>query len=298
MKLNSKTLKSLIVEVIEEMKRRDFLKRAGGLAGTAALGYSLYNDKEENPLSMKDKYRDAPMMTRQDAIDAGMNPDEFFPPEGQSYDDKEQFPLEPIDEDEWKEPKAPYTAQQGKYALDQLRVTPENLRFYTVAPAQSNTADSYVYVDMGSFYELAEKNPELIEHLDVAEAYYNSWNLKEHYEYVFGKLVFWGTFKDPNNPLSRKLAPSFPGKNTHKQDINNVILPLAWTVSLEYWMNRFLSLESRLQQHPNNTSDILDEAGLSVDEYYEMKARYENTVSRVSNPSIVDNPNYKSEEEK
>ena len=63
-------------------------------------------------------------------------------------------------------------------------------------------------------------------------------------------------------------------------------------------MNRFLSLESRLQQYPNNTSDILREAGLTVDEYHDMKARYENTVSRVSNPSIVDNPNYKSKEEK
>ena len=301
MKLNSKNLKSLILEVIDEMKRRDFLKGLAGVAGTAAIGggiSSLYDDDEEEQ-NLKDKYKDIPIMTRQDAIDMGMNPDELFGPESK---EKEQFridqPEEKQNDDGWKEPKAPYTTQQGKYALDRLRVTPENLRSYTVTPAQSNTADGYVYVDMGSLYDLAEENPELIDHLDVSEAYYNDWNIKDHYEYVFGKLVFWGTFKDPNNPLSRKLAPSFPGKNIHNQDISNIILPLAWTVSLEHWMNRFLSLESRLQQYPNKTSEILDEAGLTVDEYYDMKSRYENTVSRVSNPSIVDNPNYKSKEEK
>ena len=145
----------------------------------------------------------------------GMNPDELFGPElkrKSSFASISQKKKEKQSDDGWKETKAPYTAQQGKYALDRLRVTPENLEFYTVTPAQSTGAGSYVYVDIGSFYDLAEENPELIDHLDVAEAFYNDWTLKEHYEYVFGKLVFWGTFKDPNNPLSRKVAPSFPGK--------------------------------------------------------------------------------------
>ena len=258
MKLDSKYLKSLILEVIDEATRRDFLRGAVGLAGTAAVGgtlASLYNDDEEEIKSPVAKT------------------------------------------DDWKEPKAPYATQQGKYALDQLRVTPQNLEYYSVAPAASNTGDGYVYVDMGMLYDMADQDSEIANSIDVSQAYFNDWTLKRHFKYVFGQLAFWGTFKDPEDPQSRKMAPTFPGKNNYGQGINNVILPLAWTVSLEYWLERFINLEARLQQYPENRGDILLEAELTESQYIEMKEKYQDVISRVSDPAIVTNPNYNPEEE-
>ena len=284
MKLDSKYLKSLILEVIDEATRRDVLKGLAGLAGTAAVGgtlASLYDDEEE-PEGLADKNKDAPPLTQKDIEEMGLNPEEFIA----------------SDPNAWKEPKAPYATQQGKYALDQLRVTPQNLEYYTVAPAASNTGDGYVYIDMGMLFDMADQNPEIAESIDISQAYFNDWTLKRHYKYVFGQLAFWGTFKDPEDPLSRKLAPSFPIVSDEGETINNIILPLAWTVSLEYWMERFISLEARLQQYPDNTKDILMEAELTEQQYYIMKAKYENVVSRVSNPKIVTNPNYKPQEKK
>ena len=61
MKLDSKYLKSVILEVIDEATRRDVLKGLAGLAGTAAVGAglaSLYNDEDEDePKSLADKRR-------------------------------------------------------------------------------------------------------------------------------------------------------------------------------------------------------------------------------------------------
>lgn len=293
MKLDSKYLKSLILEVIDEATRRDFLKGAAGLTGTAAIGgtlASLYGDEDGELLEPEEDEEDpqrlhkisSPRMKQTDTEDTGLNPKEF----------------PTVDEDAWKEPKAPYATQQGKYALDRLRVTPENLEYYTVAPAASNTGDGYVYIDMGMLFDMADQNPEIGEFIDKSQSYFNDWTLKRHYKYVFGQLAFWGTFKDPEDPLSRKLAPSFPIVSNEGETINNIILPLAWTVSLEYWMERFIGLEARLQQYPDNTKDILMEAELTEQQYYIMKAKYQNVVSRVSNPKIVTNPNYKPQEEK
>ena len=285
MKLDSKYLKSLILEVIDEATRRDFLKGAAGLGGLAALGKgisSLYDDEEENPENLVDQIKDAPPLTKKDVEEMGLNPEEF----------------NVSDPDAWKEPKAPYAIQQGKYALDQLRVTPENLEYYSVAPAASNTGDGYVYVDMGMLYDMADQDAGIAESIDVSQAFFNDWTIKRHYKYVFGQLAFWGTFKDPEDPQSRKMAPSFPIQTDEGETIQNIILPLAWTVSLEYWMERFISLEARLQQYPDNTNDILREAELTESQYYEMKARYQDVVSRVSDPTIVTNPNYNPEEEK
>ena len=292
MKLNSKNLKSLILEVIDEMKRRDFLKGLAGVAGTAAIGgglASLYDDEDDDPVasskdekeSLADKSKDAPPLTQKDVEEMGLNPEEFIA----------------TDPDAWREPKAPYATQQGKYALDQLRVTPQNLEYYSVVPAASNTGDGYVYVDMGMLYDMADQDSTIAESIDVSQAYFNDWTLKRHFKYVFGQLAFWGTFKDPEDPQSRKMAPSFPGKNTYGQDTQNIILPLAWTVSLEYWMERFISLEARLQQYPENKKDILMEAELTESEYLKMKAKYQDVISRVSDPAYVTNPNYNPEEE-
>ena len=282
MKLNSKYLKSLILEVIDEATRRDVLK---GLAGTAAVGAglaSLYDDEDEDkPKSLADKTKDAPPLTQKDVEEMELNPEEFIA----------------SDPDAWKEPKAPYATQQGKYALDQLRVTPQNLEYYSVVPAGSNTGDGYVYVDMGMLFDMADQDSAIAESIDMSQAFFNDWTLKRHFNYVFGKLAFWGTFKDPEDPQSRKMAPSFPGKNIYGQGTQNIILPLAWTVSLEYWMERFISLEARLQQYPENKDDILAEAELKESEYLKMKAKYQDVISRVSDPAFVTNPNYNPEEE-
>ena len=292
MKLNSKYLKQLILEVIDEVTRRDFLKGAAGLAGTAAVGAgisSLYNDEEE---SIADKYKDAPPMTRQDAIDAGMNPDEIFGPEGE---EKEQFPLE-NPEDAWKETKPSYTKSQGKAALDSLRVTPTNLEFYGVAPAQGSGGDAYAYVDLGTLYDMADENPRIAEALVASEGFYSDFSIKEHFRYVFGSLTFWGTFKD-DDPNNMQLAPIIKGENRYGQTVNINILPLAWSASLDYWTTRFESLEARLQQYPNNRKDILLEAGLSEKEYKQMKAAYLNVINRMSDGAVVPNPNYQPPEQ-
>ena len=293
MKLDSEYLKSLILEVIDEVTRRDFLKGAAGLAGTAAVGSgisSLYNDEDEE--SIVDKYKDAPLMTRQDAIDAGMNPDEFFGSEGE---ETEQFSLE-NPEDAWKETKPPYTKSQGKAALDSLRVTPTNLEFYGVAPAQGSGGDAYAYVELGTLYDMAEENPRIAEALVASEGFYSDFTIKEHFRYVFGSLTFWGTYKD-EDPNNMQLAPIIKGENRYGQKININILPLAWSASLDYWTTRFESLEARLQQYPENRKDILLEAGLNEKEYKEMKNAYINVINRMNDGAIIQNPDYQPPEE-
>lgn len=297
MKLNSKYLKELILEVIDEATRRDFLKGAAGVAGLAALGKgisSLYDDEEENPLNTKDNYEDAPVMTRQSAIDAGLNPDEFFPPEGE---EKEQFPLDPVGESEWKEEPSPYTKSEGKYALDRLRFTPENLEFYGVAPSQDAFGDYMAYVDIEMIYDMAEKDPEIADALVKSEGFYSDFTLKQQFSYVFGSKTFWGTFNDPDNPNSRQLMPVLKTTNNDGEKVNLAILPLAWTASLDHWIVRFENLESRLQQHPTKRNEILSEADLTEEEYELMKEKYFDVTGRMGDGAIVANPNYNPKEE-
>ena len=294
MKLNSKTLKSLILEVIDEATRRDVLKGFAGLAGTAAVGgtlASLYDD--ENAADAKDKYKNAPPMTRQDAIDAGMNPDEFFPPEGE---EREQFSLE-NPEESWKEKPSPYTKSEGKYALDRLRFTPDDLEFYGVAPTQDAFGDYLIYLDVGMIYDMADKDPEIAEAIVVSEGFYSDFTLKEHFKYVFGSQTFWGTHKDSDNPNSRQLMPSLKTKDNDGKDVNLAILPVAWSISLDHWTTRFLSFEARLQQYPEKRKEILSEAGLTEKEYEKMKAKYNDVTKRMGNGAIVANPNYNPKED-
>ena len=295
MKLNSKYLKELILEVIDEATRRDFLKGAAGVAGLAALG-KLFDDEEEKPFNINDRYKDAPMMTRQDAIDAGMNPDEFFPPEGQEFDPDKQFPLE-NPEDDWKEKPSEFSKEEGKAALDFLRTTPENLEYYHVAPAQGTAGEAYAYVDIGTIYDAADQNSELAEAVLKVEGFYSDWSMKEEYRYIFGSLTFWGTYKDPENPNSTKMSPTIDGKDYWNRDIKISLLPLAWSVSLEHWTTRFSSLVARLEQYPNKRKEILREADLSESEYEDMYARYLNVIDAMGSGATVDNPNYQPPEE-
>lgn len=299
MKLNSKYLKDLILEVIDEATRRDFLKGAAGVAGLAALGRglsSLYDDEEEKPFSINDKYKDAPLMTREDAIEMGMDPrtvDELFGPE---REEREQFPLE-NPEDSWKEKPSEFTKSEGKAALDFLRTTPENLEYYHVAPAQGTAGEAYAYVDIGTIYDAADENSELADAVLKVEGFYSDWTIKEEFSYVFGSLTFWGTYKDPSNPNSTKMAPTIDGKDYWNRDIKINLLPLAWSVSLEHWTTRFSSLVARLEQYPDKRKEILREADLSESEYEDMYARYLNVIDAMGSGATVENPNYQPPEE-
>ena len=300
MKLNSKYLKELILEVIDEATRRDFLKGAAGVAGLAALGRgisSLYDDEEENPLNTNDRYKDAPLMTREDAIEMGMDPrtvDELFGPE---REERQQFPLDPVDEDAWKEKPSEFTKSEGKAALDRLRTTPENLEYYHVSPAQGTAGDAYAYVDIGTIYDAADESSELAEAVLKAEGFYSDWTIKQEYNYIFGSLTFWGTYRDPDNPTNTKMAPTIDGKDYWDRDIKINLLPLAWSVSLEHWTTRFSSLVARLEQYPNKRKEILREADLTEAEYKEMYARYENVITAMGSGATVENPNYQPPEE-
>ena len=112
---------------------------------------------------------------------------------GPEREDREQFPLE-NPEDAWKEKPPFYSKSQGKAALDSLRVTPTNLEFYGVAPAQGSAGDAYAYVDLGTLYDMADEDSKIAEALVVSEGFYSDFSIKEHFRYVFGSLAFWGTF--------------------------------------------------------------------------------------------------------
>lgn len=296
MKLNSKYLKELILEVIDEATRRDFLKGAAGVAGLAALG-KLLDDEEEEPFNINDRYKDAPMMTRQSAIDAGFNPDEFFPPEGQEFDPDKQFPLDPVDEDAWKETKAPYTKAQGKEALDRLRFTPKNLEFYGVAPAQGTGGEAYAMVDMGQVFDMADEDSNIAEAIEVSAGFFNDWTLKQHYNYLFSNLALWGTYKDENNPNSTKMAPTIKAKDPWDRDINVNMLPVAWTNSLDIWTNRMSSFQAKWQQYPNDRKKMLQEQQMTLEEYQQMAKDYEGIINALGRGAVISNPDYQPPEE-
>lgn len=248
----------------------------------AALGTPSWLDDE-------DEYVD-PILTRQDAIDAGLNPDEVFPR-------KKQFFKKDTGE-EWREKPPEFSKPEGKAALDHLRITPQNMEYYTVAPAQGTTGESYAYVDIGTVYDIAEKDSRIMKAVVESEGFYEDWTIKEQYKYVFGSLTFWGTYRDPENPNSTKMAPTIDGVDIYGRDIKINLLPLAWSVSLENWTNRFVNLQARLKQYPEKRKEILAEAGLTESEYKEMSKNYDAIINSMGSGAIVDNPDYKPTEEK
>lgn len=297
MKLNSKYLKQLILEVLDEATRRDFLKGAAGIAGLAALGKGLsdlYDDEEE-----KDRFAGEDIeyiLTRQDAIDAGLNPDEYFPPEGQEFDPDKQIPLE-NPEDAWKEKKSPYSKEEGKAALDYLRFTPEDLEYYGVAPAQGTGGEAYAMVDMGQVFDMADEDPRIAEALEVSAGFFNDWTLKQHYNYLFSNLALWGTYKDESNPNSTKMAPTIKAKDPWDRDIDVNMLPVAWSNSLDIWTNRMSSFQAKWQQYPNDRKKMLQEQQMTLQEYKQMAADYEDILVSLSGGATITNPNYQPPEE-
>ena len=105
MKLDSKYLKILILEVIDEATRRNFLKGLAGFTGAAAVGGK----------------------TRPAAADGGSFPGgQRIQTKGYSQETSE-IPASL---------RSPISKQQGKIALDKLRITPD-MPYYTVAPERS-----------------------------------------------------------------------------------------------------------------------------------------------------------------
>jgi len=291
MKLNSVELKKLILEVMEEAKRRDFLRGAVGLGALAALGRPASDLYDKDSLEGSE-------LTREDVIEMGMDPAEFGferNDEWRPNRNREQFPLDPVEEPDpngWRERAPTHSKSEGKVALDNLRFTPEDREFYSVSPAQGSDGQAYAYVDIGGVFDMADADSEIARSIEVSEGFFSDFTIKQHFEYVFGSLTFWGTYRDPDNPNNMQLAPKIKGLDRWDREIDISILPLAWTVSLEHWTNRFSSLEARLQQYPNKRREILSEAGLNDREYQEMKRAYENIINRLSSGAVVPNPKY------
>ena len=267
MKLDSKYLKSLILEVIDEATRRDFLRGAAGLAATAALGRGV-----------SDVYAD-------DGSFEGGRRITTKDPEGELEIDQS---LKEI----------PVSKEEGKIALDKLRTTPD-MEYYTVAPVQdSTTGVSYAYVDMNAIYDEADQIPELDQALTDAESFYEDWTIMQMYKYVFGQLAFWGTFRDESDTQSRQMTKTVPSKDYWDRDVNVKLLPVAWTVSLEILMNRIMLLDAKLQQYPNDFDQTLAKEGLTAKEYAELKQSYAQLLNAINNSATIQNPNYKPEEKK
>ena len=231
MKLNSKYLKDLILEVIDEATRRDFLKSVAGLGTIATIGGR--------------------------AADASADGGRF--PGGKRIktvsDDDSSVELSL---------RQPISKQEGKIALDKLRVTPD-MEYYTVAPVQDSVTNvPYAYVDMNAIYDEADQIPELDQAISDAEAFYQDFTILQHYNYVFGQLAFWGTFKDENNPQSRQMTKTVGSKDPWERDVDIKILPAAWTVSLDVLLNRILLLNSKIQQYPSEKRKLLSDEGMTL----------------------------------
>lgn len=266
MKLNSKYLKELILEVLDEATRRDFLKGAAATAASAGLGLNALADEP-------------------DEIDLS-NVGDFEGNKAFSSQDEDELEMSTA----FTEP--PASPQEGKAALDKLRVTPD-LPYYTVAPVQDSvTGIPYAYVDMAALYDEADKSYELAEAIMTAEAFYQDWTVMQIYKYVFGQLAFWGTFKDEKNPRSQKMAKTIKSQDRWNRDIDVSLLPLAWTVSLDIFLTRMVKLEGQLSQNPNQRRQILASEGLDETSYAELLQSYEQLLGALNDPATIQNPNY------
>tara|TARA_B100000035_G_C20993574_1_gene551393 strand:+ start:355 stop:1149 length:795 start_codon:yes stop_codon:yes gene_type:complete len=263
MKLNSKYLKELILEVIDEATRRDFLRGAVGLGATAALGGKV-TDASADGGSFPGGQRIRTVSDEDVSIEQSL--------------------------------RAPISKQQGKIALDKLRVTPD-MEYYTVAPVQDSVTNvPYAYVDMNAIYDEADQIPELDQAISEAEAFYQDFTILQHYNYVFGQLAFWGTFKDESDPRNMQMTKTVKSKDPWERDVDVKILPAAWTVSLDVLLNRILLLNSKIQQYPMEKRNLLAEEGLTLTEYEEMMQSYNQLINNMNNAAFIQNPNYKPEE--
>jgi len=131
--------------------------------------------------------------------------------------------------------------------------------------------------------------------IEDVEYFYDTWTSTQVYKYVFGQLAFWGTYRDETDAMSRQMAPTVPSTDQWNRPTEMPILPLAWTVSMEVFLERFLQLELNLEQHPDMREYILMKEGLTEDRYDEMKKNYEGLLKSTNSGGFIQNPNHKKE---
>jgi len=260
MKLDKKYLKNLINEVLDEATRRDFLKGAAGLMGTAALGGTIAD------LNVGEAERIADM----------------------------------TEEDKMKLLKLgstiPVSSAESKKALDKLRIVP-NLEFYSVAPAIDDvTKVKYAYVSQPMIDDYYGDDPSLMMDMEDVKYFYDGWTSTQVYKYVFGQLAFWGTYRNDDDPMSRQMAPNISNTDVYGNEIKIPLLPLAWTASMDVFFEKFLQLEQNLTQYPDMKEYILLKEGLTPQRYLEMKKNYEGLLVATASTALIDNPNYEKEE--
>ncbi len=269
MKLNSVELKKLILEVMEEATRRDFLKGMAGAAGLAASGRvgDLYADEDS---------------------------DEF---QGVSIGGLGQ-PSARDQEIESMETSPPVPAAEAKAAMDALRYVPWK-EYYAIAPAaDAATGQAYAYVDIGELWAEMDESLTLGNTPTEARAFYDNWTLKQTYKHVFGQLAFWGTEINPD-PNNMKMAPTISSKDRWDRDIEVKILPLAWTVALDVWMEKMLQVESDIRgaTSQQEVNQILRREQITQQEYEEMLSAYNKVMSSMDRGAIVSNPAWKPEDQ-
>ena len=153
----------------------------------------------------------------------------------------------------------------------------------------------YAYVSMPMIDEFYGNDPEMSMDIEDVEYFYDTWTSTQIYKYVFGQLAFWGTYRDEDDVMSRQMAPTVPSTDQWDRPTEMPILPLAWTVSMEVFLERFLQLELNLKQNPEMREYILMKEGLTEDRYDEMKKNYEGLLKSTNSGGFIRNPNHKKE---
>ena len=259
MKLDKKYLKNLINEVLDEATKRDFLKGAFGLGTMGALGAKV------SDLNVGESEKMAAM----------------------SEEDKENLFR--------RGSEIPVSSAAAKQALDKLRIVPD-LEFYAMAPAFDKAMGvDYAYASMPMIDEFYGNDPEMSMDIEDVEYFYDTWTSTQVYKYVFGQLAFWGTYRDEEDVMSRQMAPTVPSTDQWDRPTEMPILPLAWTVSMEVFLEKFLQLELNLEQYPEMREYILMKEGLTEDRYDEMKGHYEGLLGATNSGGFIQNPNHKKE---
>ena len=259
MKLNREYLENLINEVLDEATRRDFLKGALGLGAMGAMGAKV------SDLNVGEGEKMAAM----------------------SEEDKENLFR--------RGSEIPVSSSEAKQALDKLRIVPD-LEFYAIAPAFDKAMGvRYAYASQPMIDEFYGNDPEISMGIEDVEYFYDRWTSTQVYKYVFGQLAFWGTYRDETDAMSRQMAPTVPSTDHWNRPTEMPILPLAWTVSMEVFFERFLQLEQNLQQHPEMREYILLKEGLTEARYDEMKKNYEELLEVTNSGGFIQNPNHKKE---
>ena len=259
MKLNQKYLKKLINEVLDEGTRRGFLKGLIGLGATASMA------SKSNNLNFgeDDKLEDMEEEDRQNLLRKGS--------------------------------AIPILSSQAKKSLDKLRIVPD-LEFYAMAPALDKAMGvDYAYVSQPMIDDFYDNDSGMSMDIEDVQYFYDNWTSTQIYKYVFGQLAFWGTYVDKTDVMSKKMAPTVPSTDQWDRPIDIPILPLAWTVSMEVFLERFLELEQNLEQYPDMRKYILLKEGLTEKRYDEMKENYLELLKVTNSGGFIKNPNHQKE---